>query len=369
MNPFCKRHTIHFLTALAQSTEPLDLALSRYFRLHKNLGSKDRKTIGDVIYGMTRWKGLLDWIDPQGSIERRFECYQSLDWNKTLQRPDIPQALRCGLPLFVYEKLRKQYGEAKAEELGQILNSPAPTTIRANLLKISRQELMERWKDRFAMTPCKQTSAGIQFAKREPLFTLPEFKEGLFEMQDEGSQMVADLVEAKPGDLVLDFCSGSGGKSLSIAPAMQGKGQIYLHDVRKQALLEAKRRLRRAGIQNAQCLDSSHPQMQRLLAKCDWVLVDAPCSGTGTFRRNPDQKWKLDEATLARLTALQKEICQKAACYVKPGGKLVYATCSLLKEENEQQLASLPFSLQKTLVILPEKEGPDAFFAAVLEKN
>lgn len=370
MTPFCERHTISFLN---ESEGPLDLALSRYFRNHKSLGATDRRMMGEAIYGMTRWKGLLDWLCPSSSHAERLFCYRTLDFDKIRTRGDIPIETRLGITPYLYDRFCAQFGEKETEKLCKILNGSAPVTIRVNTLKTTRDALFSKWEKTFSITKSASLNA-ITFDKREPLFSLPEFKEGLFEMQDEGSQKVAAMIDARPGDLVLDYCSGSGGKSLAFAPSMEGKGQIYLHDVRPHALAEAKKRLRRAGIQNAQCLETQHNQMSRLIGKCDWVLADVPCSGSGTLRRNPDQKWKIDLPSVQRLVELQKQIVQEASRFVKPGGFLVYATCSLLREENEAQVAfisQLPgFQLEGTpLTVLPEEKGPDGFFAAKFVKS
>ena len=188
-------------------------------------------------------------------------------------------------------------------------------------------------------------------------------------MQDEASQQVAALVQAKPGDHVLDYCSGSGGKALAFAPAMDGKGQIYLHDIRAHILQEAKRRLKRAGVQNAQVLTTD--KLKPLKKKCDWVLVDAPCTGTGTLRRNPDMKWRFTGEMLQRLIGEQRTIFEKALSYLKPEGRIVYATCSILKEENSEQIAHFlkTYGLKledSPLQTLPEEGGMDGFFGAVL---
>lgn len=308
--------------------------------------------MGDLVFGMARWKSLLDWLSPQDQVA----CYQNLCWERVLNDPTIPQAARLGLPEFLYERFQAHFGKEQTLELGKILNEPAPTVARANGLKITRDSLLARLKERFQVSPTQYSKNGIVFAKREPLLALPEFQEGLFELQDEGSQLVADLVEAKPGESVLDYCAGSGGKTLAIAPRMQGKGQIYLHDIRRGALLEAKKRLKRAGIQNG--------QMGRAMS--DWVLVDAPCSGSGTLRRNPDQKWNITKEMVAALVETQKKIVQEAIHFVKPGGRLVYATCSLLPEEND--VTRFGLEVEKEITLLPKSGGMDGFFAAVFKK-
>jgi 16S rRNA C967 or C1407 C5-methylase (RsmB/RsmF family) len=194
---------------------------------------------------------------------------------------------------------------------------------------------------------------------------LPEFQEGLFEIQDEASQLISMLVEATPKQQVLDYCAGSGGKTLAFAPLLKNSGQIYLHDIRPQILLKAKKRLCRAGIQNVQfCLPKHKKSM-------DWVLVDAPCTGSGTLRRNPDMKWKFDSSLLNRLVAEQRQIFEQALEYLKPSGKIVYATCSLFPQENQDQIQYFQekFGLKLAKEVFqsfPEKNGMDGFFAAVL---
>ncbi len=357
--PFCDYHIASFFTQYLQKKSPLDLALSKYFKAHKSLGSKDRKIIGDTVYGMVRWKSLIDHLCSSPEHLDRIHCYKNLDWK------NIP--IRFALPEWLYSKLVKDFGEMQAQKLCKIFNTEAPVTIRANLLKTTRNQLLERLQGH----PTKHAPHGIQFAKRLPLFSYPEFKEGLFEVQDEGSQMVSLEVAAKPGDIVLDYCSGSGGKTLAFAHLMQGRGQIYLHDIRPQILVEAKQRLKRAGIQNAQIVKSTPAHLK---GKCDWVLIDVPCSGTGTLRRNPDQKWNLDQAAIDRLIIEQRTIAKEAIYYLKPNGKLVYATCSILKEENEAQvkhfLETLPLHLEKPpSMLFPQEGGMDGFFVATFKKN
>lgn len=364
--PFCDHHISAFLDDYSKSQKPLDLALSEYLRAHKSIGAHDRRTIGETLYGMVRWKTLIDYFCPSSHSLDRLKAFRKICFEECLKNPNIPEAARLGINDFLYERFSKTFGIERTRELGQILNEPAPTTIRANLLKITREELLKKWEGKFELTPCALAPAGIQFPKRTPLFALPEFKEGLFEMQDEGSQLVAALVSAQPGDHVLDYCSGSGGKTLAFAPSMQGKGQIYLHDNRPWVLNEARKRLKRAGVQNVQFLLPKK--------KVDWVLVDAPCSGTGTLRRNPDAKWKIDSAMIERLVQQQQDIVKEALEFLKPGGRLVYATCSLLPEENELQVAHFlkthPLLLDRpSLSLLPQRGGMDGFFAAVFKKQ
>lgn len=372
---FCDYHILAFLTERSshlRSTKPLDLALSTYFKSHKSLGSKDRKKMAETLYGMARWQSLLDYKAKNGSPQERIDIYKNLSAH--LQDPQLPPWIRLGSSEFLYVKCIQAFGKEKGEEILEILNTEAPTTIRVNSLKTTREALVSLLSPLFDLNISLLSPWAIHFSKRVPLFALPSFKEGLFEVQDEGSQLLAALVQPTPKQIVLDYCSGSGGKTLAFAPLMQGQGQIYLHDIRESALAEAKQRLRRAGIQNAQCLPSGHKQWSCLKAKCDWVLTDVPCSGTGALRRNPEQKWKLDAPTLQRFKQLQQTIVKEALAFLKPGGKLVYATCSLFPEENEEQIdyfvSCLPLRrTDNSLSLLPSKGGMDGFFGTVLVKT
>lgn len=352
--PFRDFHTLQILEAFKKESAPLDLFMSRYFRAHKSLGSSDRAVIAENVYSTVRWWGL----------NANF-----------LQVKDLKRPLAESMPAELFALLESRFGHKRAEELAQALVLQAPTTIRANLLKITREALLARLQERFDLRPCLISPAGLVFAKKTNFFILPEFKEGLFEVQDEASQLVADQVMAKPGDHVLDYCSGSGGKSLAIAPRLQGRGQLYLHDVRRAILSQAKKRLARAGIQNVQMIH--HDENKRL--KClkghmDWVLADVPCTGTGTMRRNPDMKWRFTSMSLQNLIIEQRAIFDEALSFLKPQGRIVYATCSLLPDENEWQkeyfLAHHPLRVVKEpLITFPASGAMDGFYAVVFERT
>ncbi len=371
--PFCDHHIITFL-ARHSPDEPLDYALSAYLRANKSIGAHDRRKIGETLFSIARWKSLLDHVCREGaSLTERLTTFYRIDWARVGTDPSIPEPCRLGSTPFLFDKLCLSYGEQKARQLCLASLTPAPISIRANTLKISREELLEKWKGIFDASPSRHSSHGITLSKREPLFALPEFKEGFFEVQDEGSQLVAAKIQVKPGEHVLDYCSGSGGKTLAFAPAMGGKGQIYLHDVRPSALLQARQRLKRAGVQNAQFLLPEHPKLPQLRGKMHWVLADVPCSGSGTFRRNPEMKWKIDAPLLERLTQEQRDIFAEALRYVRPGGKIVYATCSIFPEENGKQAAFFQKEHglvldEEPLSIFPTEGGMDGFYAAVFRK-
>jgi 16S rRNA C967 or C1407 C5-methylase (RsmB/RsmF family) len=365
--PFCDHHISAFLSDFEKSPfKPLDLAFSEYLRAHKSIGANDRRTIGEILYGMARWKSLSDHFCKGDHPLDRLSTYRKLPFPNCLKDPSIPEQARLGVNPFLYKRFNAVFGIEKTREICHILNTQAPTTIRVNLLKTTREELLKSWEHKFTLTPCARAQSGIQFQKREPLFSLQEFKDGLFEVQDEGSQLVAALIQVKPGQHVLDYCGGSGGKTLAFAPLTQGKGQIYLHDIRESILLQARKRLKRAGVQNVQF---TLPKK-----KVDWLLADVPCSGTGTLRRNPDAKWKIDAPMIERLILEQRAIVEKALKHLKPGGYCVYATCSILPEENEEQvtyfLKNHPLTLEsEPLSLLPQEGGMDGFFAAVFKKQ
>jgi 16S rRNA C967 or C1407 C5-methylase (RsmB/RsmF family) len=278
-------------------------------------------------------------------------------------------------PSYLFDRIVESHGQKLAERICLDSNKSAPITIRVNTLKTTRPGLLKQFEDKgYEVIPCTYSESGITFLKRTLFFSLEEFKEGLFEVQDEGSQLIASLIQAKPGQQVMDYCSGSGGKTLAFAPQMQNKGQIFLHDVRHLALEECRKRLRRAGIQNAQVIKPQDSKLELLKNQMHWVLVDAPCSGTGTLRRNPDLKWKLNKETLEELIKLQRSIFEKALLYLRPKGHIVYATCSLLKEENEDQVAyfAKTYGLElvgKPFASLPVEGGMDGFFGATLKRK
>lgn len=372
---FREHHLLSILNGPNFGIQPIDLQLKKYFYSNKALGSKDRKFISEAIYGIVRWKALIEYLGQSPkSWKEYYEIFSTIDPLSYLNDSSIPQHIRVSSPSFFFELLCKHYGEIRATELSLALNQPAPTTIRINPLKTTREVLFEKWKSEFSMSLTPHSKWGIQFAKKINFAAMQDFKEGLFEVQDEGSQLVAELVDAKPGDLVMDYCAGAGGKTLAFAYKLQRKGQIYLHDVRPSALTEAKKRLNRAGIQNAQILACDAPHKNLLKKKMDWVLLDVPCTGTGTLRRNPDIKWKLNKDMLQQLQMEQREIFKTGLEFLNPSGHIVYATCSILPEENQEQVNY--FLNQFNLVIdrcpfvsFPEKDGMDGFFAVVLKQG
>lgn len=376
MNKFRENHIFKILSSFELQNLPLDVFLRNYFRAHPAVGAKDRRYIAETIYGMIRWRGLLDHlIEPPCTWEKRYACFLKINPLDFLKEEKIPPHIRVSFPKAFFQLIQDCYGEAKGIDLCAISNSQAPITVRVNLLKTTREALLEKWRDQYQVSPTADSPWGITFHRKINFFDTEEFKSGCFEVQDEGSQLVGALVEVLPRQHVLDYCAGSGGKALAFAPKMENKGIIYLHDIRPHALEESKKRLRRAGVQNAQLLfPDDEKGKQGLKGKMDWVLADVPCSGTGTLRRNPDMKWRFTTAALERLLVEQRIIFEEALSYLRPEGKIVYATCSLLPQENEKQIDYFQRQFQLQLVAppfrsLPKIGGMDGFFAAVLKRR
>lgn len=375
MKPFREHHLFSILHSFELEKLPLDVFLRNYFREHKAIGAKDRRFIAETIYGMVRWRGLLDHLSPKPCTwETRYAVYSKGGLQDHLKNTGIPPHIRVSFPKAFFQLLSDNFGEEMALEFCRVSNTQAPTTVRANFLKTTREALLEKWKELYHVSPTAISPYGIVFHKKINFFDTEEFRAGLFEVQDEGSQKIGSLLSAQPKDQVLDYCAGSGGKTLAFAPHMENKGVIYLHDIRPHALEEAKKRLRRAGIQNAQILYHDDKNKNKLKGKMDWVLADVPCSGTGTLRRNPDMKWKFNPAALPPLLEEQRAIFAEALLYLKPEGKIIYATCSVLPDENEKQIRY--FQEKHNLVLaeppfvsIPKEGEMDGFFAAVLKRG
>ncbi|MGE5768838.1 MAG: RsmB/NOP family class I SAM-dependent RNA methyltransferase, partial [Betaproteobacteria bacterium] len=301
--------------------------------------------------------------------------------------------VRCDLPDWLYERLAAQYGADETLALAQALNQPAPLDLRVNTLKTSREALLEALTaDGMAAVPGALSPLAVRLRDKPALARHPLFLAGAFEVQDEGSQLLGYLLEPKRGEMVVDFCAGAGGKTLLLGALMRNTGRLYAFDVSDRRLAKLKPRLARSGLSNVHPARIEHERdtkIKRLSGKADRVLVDAPCSGLGTLRRNPDLKWRQDESSVAELTAKQAAILAAAATLVRPGGRLVYATCSLLHAENETIveafLAGHPgFTLVpaadvlarqgievegEMLRLLPHRHRTDGFFAAILERQ
>lgn len=395
---------------------PADNVLSGFFRMNRNIGARDRSFVAEAVYGVLRnyrqvkalagqdaraRKLVLTWLVRQeGYSVRQLEPLLSRgeeEWmGKMKAKSYKPSSIgdKTNLPDWLATRLVAQYGEEKAQALAGALNRPAPLDIRVNPMTTDRDKVLARFEQEGVAAAAGQYSPlCIRFEGRLALQRHPLFEEGGIEVQDEGSQLLGFLVAPKRGEMVTDFCAGAGGKTLLLGALMRSTGRLYAFDVSEKRLAKAKPRLARAGLSNVHLTVIAHEndiKVKRLAGKMDRVLVDAPCSGTGTLRRNPDLKWRQTEAGVAELTAKQASILASASRLVKVGGRLVYATCSLLEEENDQivdaflaahpEFRQVPVAevLEQAKIDMPDsgerlhlnplEHGTDGFFAAVLER-
>jgi 16S rRNA (cytosine967-C5)-methyltransferase len=396
---------------------PADVTLSRYFKDHPRLGGRERGAIAECVYAILRNKnfftefggfgtgasatmrrlvllGMAEAIGAESLGGLTEEETAFLARIKEIDRSLLPAKNRSNLPDWLYDKFVAQYGEEETLQLAAVLNTPAPLDLRVNTLKTDREKVVaELATAPILAEPTPYAATGLRIQKKPALQNLPLFKEGAIEVQDEGSQVLAQLLGARRGEMVVDFCAGAGGKTLAIGAIMRSTGRLYAFDVSEKRLTKLKPRLARSGLSNVHPVVIAHERdakVKRLAGKIDRVLVDAPCSGMGTLRRNPDVKWRQQPEDIAELTEKQASILDGASRLVKFGGRLVYATCSLLDEENdrivEQFLAShadfelvpmnkvlaeqrIPLEMGDYLKMLPHKHGTDGFFAAVFERK
>jgi 16S rRNA (cytosine967-C5)-methyltransferase len=401
------------LREILRFTSPADVTLSRYFKDHPRLGGRERGAIAECVYAVLRNKSFFTDFAGAGATMRRLtllgmaeaigaDSLGGLSEDETalltrikeIDRSLLPPKKLANLPDWLYDKFVAQYGEEETQALAAVLNTPAPLDLRVNSLKSDRDKVIaELATAPIAAEPTPYSALGLRIWKKPALQNLPLFKEGAIEVQDEGSQVLAQLLGARRGEMVVDFCAGAGGKTLAIGAIMRNTGRLYAFDVSEKRLTKLKPRLARSGLSNVHPVVIAHERdakVKRLAGKIDRVLVDAPCSGMGTLRRNPDVKWRQQPEGIAELTEKQASILDGAARLVKFGGRLVYATCSLLDEENDgivqgflashpdfelvpmhKVLAEQRISLEMGdyLKMLPHKHGTDGFFAAVLERK
>lgn len=420
---------IDLLTEIDQTQRPADAVMSAFFRNRRYIGSKDRTAVAQAVYSVLRRHARLHWwlereghpatpralafaneilgegraaatvlklcdgakFAPAELSPEELRLVRALDTH-TLEHPQMPEAVWVECPDWAEEPMRAALGDRFAVEMRKLLE-PAPLDLRINPVKASRdsaKKALERASITAAPTPWSPW--GLRVQGRPPLGGVDAFKQGLVEIQDEGSQLVALAVAPKPGQQVVDFCAGAGGKTLAIAAMMQNKGRVVACDVLAGRLKRAGERFRRAGLHNIEphpLTSERDPWVKRHKRKFDRVLVDAPCSGTGTWRRNPDSRWRQLGPGLDKLLPLQASILDSAARLVKPGGRLIYATCSMLPEENEKQVAAFvethpdftvlpagdvwneegfgtPPSEGPYLRLTPARHDTDGFFAAIL---
>ncbi|MDR6538300.1 RsmB/NOP family class I SAM-dependent RNA methyltransferase [Variovorax soli] len=337
---------------------PADQVVSRYFREHRELGPRERATLAETVYTVLRKKLLFDHLSPSGSgpKERRMAILgfhgprdflksalgeaekRWLDQCDAVKPEDLLERHRHNLPEWLVAPLKAQLGEG-FWPLVQSLQQPAPLDLRVNALTDKRPDVQKELG--LAGIPAAATPFspwGLRVEGKPALAKLDAFARGAVEVQDEGSQLLALLLDAKRGEMVVDFCAGAGGKTLAIGATMRSTGRLYAFDTSAHRLDALKPRLARSKLSNVHPAAIAHERderIKRLAGKIDRVLVDAPCSGLGTLRRNPDLKWRQSPKAVEELAVKQAAILQSAARLLKPGGRLIYATCSVLPEENE----------------------------------
>lgn len=423
MTPNLIRQAAMVLSNLLEFNSPADAKLSEFFRNNRDLGTKERAFVAESVYGVLRRLRFLSTVtandenDPddarklilawmlriQGMSIRELEpmlSEQQKEWAhiiKAKSTENLPMAVQADVRDWLWDKLAAQYGEAEALIIARSMHEQATLDLRVNTIKGARDEVMtkfiaENTSGEANITKTPYSPTGIRMPNRMNIGRHVLFTEGKIEVQDEGSQLLAHLVAPKRGMMVADFCAGAGGKSLAIGALMRNTGRLYAFDVSERRLHNLGQRLKRSGLSNlhAQVIASeTDAKLKRLNGKFDRVLVDAPCSGLGTLRRNPDLKWRQTPQDVAELNVKQTNILARAAKLTKTGGRLIYATCSLLSDENEQIaeqfLATHPdFKLMNATEILVQQQinletGPylkllphlhhtDGFFAAVFEK-
>jgi len=423
---------IEILTAIELEDRPADDVAGEYLRRRRYIGAKDRVQISGHVYAVLRHRAALDWwiakhaiaVGPRSRVlaslvmvegwrqnvileccdgdrfrpaplsrtEERFVRDLAI-W--TLRHPEMPRAVANDLPEWLEPHLERVLGNGLEREMAA-LNGPAATDLRVNLLKADREEARcALAAEGVTAAPTPLSPGGLRLRERVPLGKLAAFEQGLVEVQDESSQLAALLADARPGMRVVDFCAGAGGKTLALAAGMANRGKLVACEVSQRRLERAARRLRRAGVTNVErrVLGSERDKwVKRHAGSFDRVFVDVPCLGTGTWRRNPDAKWRMGPEDLAELVERQQQILRSAARLARPGGRLIYATCSLLREEDEDQaeaflaaepdFSPLPVAQvwgetiggaspggEQYLRLTPARHGTDGFFVAIFERR
>lgn len=423
MNVIQFNHTAQLLTDILLFQQPTDAVLAAYWRGHRQLGKADRRVIAEMVFGVLRHYQKISMLIEQPQQQTRLtvllavyfgrhELSESLlvllndderkQWQAwqgrllaLLSDRSLPLPVLSELPEWLVRRL--QAAGWLADEIvdwGNAVNQTAPLDVRVNTLKAKRDKVLSQLQQEFddaVATP--YSPVGIRLPSKPALNQHDLFLQGLLEVQDEGSQLLALLLQAKRGEMVVDFCAGAGGKTLAMAAQMANQGRIYAFDVVEKRLANLKPRMQRAGVVNIhveRIVSEQDKRLARLQGKADKVLVDVPCSGLGTLRRNPDLKYRYTDHSLAQLLEQQGRILQAASKLVAKGGRLVYATCSVLPEENEQQIHQFladysEFELLNCAEILAAQKihldtgqylqlnsvqhQTDGFFAAVLRRK
>ncbi len=416
INPAQFDAVVDALRRVLPCERPADAVLSAYFRDMRKLGAQDRHLIAETIFAVLRRRAFLTALTAPSATPRRLVIaslikvrglnVRELDgilteaekkWVVELKaaHPELDLAGRAELPEWVVDALRAGGQDDDAiVALGHSMQNSAPLDLRANTLKMRREDVLAALRAAgLELAPTPFSPVGLRVKGKPPINRHPLFLEGAVEVQDEGSQLLGLLVGARRGEMVVDFCAGAGGKTLHLGAMMASRGRLYAFDVSEKRLANLKPRLARSGLSNVtpQLIQNENDsKIKRLAGKVDRVLVDAPCSGLGTLRRNPDLKFRQSPASIAELNKTQASILARAAQLVKPGGRLIYATCSVLPAENDAivdaflaahpefsetpvntllEQAGVALDTGSRLRLLPGVHSTDGFFAAVLTRT
>lgn len=381
------------LEAIFEENQYADKVIERTMKSNPKWGARDRSFIAETTYEMVRWWRLINYLSPskdywdlfgtywlmQGRQLPPWEEFQRINVDKLkgkydqLEDPSILESV----PQWLFDLGKKQLGSLWEDEIHS-LNQEAEVVLRVNTLKTNRELLKNRLaEDGINTHTVKGYPDALILEERTNVFRNPAFKEGLFEVQDGSSQLVASALAVEPGMRVIDACAGAGGKSLHLAALMENKGKVLSMDVEEWKLQQTKLRARRAGVSiiERKVIEGSKT-IKRLKESADRLLLDVPCSGLGVLRRNPDTKWKLSKESIEKVQQTQQEILQAYPSMVKPGGQMVYATCSILPSENQDQVvtflesnAGKDFELIEDQKVLSQESGFDGFYIARLQKK
>ncbi len=379
-----------------QEKKYADKVIERLLKANRKWGSEDRKVVSQIFYDIIRWKKRLEYYMGEGvkpgniyklilayclwtkTHYKKFEEFDGIkiaDILNKLKKGTVPtKAIHYSIPEWLAETLEKELGKNWEKEM-EALNEQAPTILRANTLKTTARELVSDLSDEgVASFQLRNYPDAVQLEEKKNVFLTSAFKDGLFEVQDASSQKIGELLDVSDGMRVVDACAGAGGKTLHLAALMKNKGQIIALDIFEWKLAELKRRAKRAGAHNIETrFIEDNKVIKRLHEKADRLLIDAPCSGLGVLKRNPDSKWKIDQDFIDRIKKEQQQILQDYAKILKKGGKMIYATCSILPSENNEQVKlflqnNTEFSLIKEEKVMPS-DGFDGFYMALMERK
>lgn len=420
MNAIQLKHTAEVLAQILTFSQPADAVLSHYLRQHRKLGRQDRHEIAETAFATLRHYEKIAAVLRRPHVHAQKAALAALIFGRSFNISQLESLLNSDndehtflsnikarktefsgslntaaeLPEWLIQRLQQHWHNEQIQTFGRSVAQAAPLDVRVNTLKGKRDKILAQLQHEFPNAIATPFAPhGIRFANKPALNKHPLFLDGTLEVQDESSQILAQLVGAKRGEIVVDFCAGAGGKTLAIGAQMANKGRIYAFDVSEKRLANLKPRMIRAGLTNItpERIQNEHdPRIARLHGKADRVLVDAPCSGLGTLRRNPDLKYRQSPETIEKLLTEQRSILQAAANLVREGGHLIYATCSILPAENEHQVAEFldkhpEFTLLDCSQLLAAQKiaintgtylqlqtsihGTDGFFAAVMQRT